>query len=113
MEVLMSTRPVVRTILAITSLAFLVGSTGSAQQSAARPVKGGADHKARQERPIKLGVSGGNATDVANGFCCSGTLGALVQKGGSRFILSNTHVFAGDFVNGGNGRTAKIGDDIN
>ena len=41
MEVLMSTRPVVRTLLAITSLAFLVGSTGSAQQSTAKPVKGG------------------------------------------------------------------------
>ena len=109
----MSTRPVVRTFLAITSLAFLVGSTGSAQQSAARPDKGGTDHKARQARPIKLGVSGGNATDLANGFCCSGTLGALVQKGNTKFILSNTHVFAGDFVNGGNGTTAKIGDDIN
>jgi hypothetical protein len=109
----MLTRPVVRTLLTITTLAFLVGSTGSAQQSTARPVKGGTDHKARQQRPIKLGVSGGNATDVANGFCCSGTLGALVQKGNTRFILSNTHVFAGDFVNGGNGRTAEIGDDIN
>ena len=109
----MSTRPVVRTVLAITSLAFLVGSTGSAQQSAARPVKGGADHKARQARPIALGVSGGNSGDLANGYCCSGTLGALVQKNGQQFILSNTHVFAGDWVVGGNGKVASVGDDIN
>jgi len=109
----MSTRPVVRTFLAITSLAFLVSSTGSAQQSAAKPVKGATSHKARQARPIALGVSGGNSTDTANGYCCSGTLGALVQKNGQQFILSNTHVFAGDWVNGGNGRVASVGDDIN
>jgi hypothetical protein len=110
----MSTRPVVRTVLAITSLAFLVGSSGSAQQSAARPVKGGTDHKARQARPIKLGVSGGNARDLANGYCCSGTLGALVQdQSGNQFVLSNTHVFAGDFVLGGNNSKAAAGDDIN
>jgi hypothetical protein len=112
MEALMSTRPVVRTLLAITSLAFLVGSTGSAQQSAAKPSRG-ADHKARQERPIQLGVSGGNAGDIANGFCCSGTLGALVAKSGKQFILSNTHVLAGDSVLGGNGKFAAAGDDIN
>ena len=109
----MSTRPVVRTLLAITSLAFLVGSTGSAQQSTAKPVKAGVDHKARQARPIALGVSGGNSGDLANGYCCSGTLGALVQKGGQQFILSNTHVFAGDWVVGGNGKVATVGDDIN
>ena len=109
----MATRPVVRSVLAITSLAFLVGSTGNAQQSAAKPVKGGADHKARQERPISLGVSGGNSADTANGYCCSGTLGALVQKNGQQFILSNTHVFAGDWVVGGNGKVATVGDDIN
>ena len=55
------------------------------------------DHKARQTRPIQLGVSGGNASDTANGFCCSGTLGALVTARPARqYILSNTHVFAGD-----------------
>jgi hypothetical protein len=113
MEVSMSTRPVVRSLLAITSLAFLVGSTGSAQQSTGKPVKAGTDHKARQARPIALGVSGGNAGDSANGYCCSGTLGALVQKGGQQFILSNTHVFAGDWVVGGNGKVAAVGDDIN
>src|SRR4030095_9191479 len=63
-----------------------------------------ADHTARQPRPIALGVSGGNASDIANGFCCSGTLGALVTDGQRQFILSNTHVFAGDAALGGNGK---------
>ena len=74
---------------------------------------GGTSHTARQTPPIQLGTSGGNATDLANGFCCSGTLGALVTKGGTQYILSNSHVFAGDVVSGGNGRTVQIGDDVN
>jgi len=72
------------------------------------------DHKARQERPIQLGVSGGNAYDLANGYCCSGTLGALVTKGGKYYILSNTHVFAHDMVSSaGDPDVAEIGDPIN
>jgi hypothetical protein len=106
-------RSPVRLLLALSTAALLLTTTGSAQQATARPARGGADHKARQARPIQLGVSGGNANDTANGFCCSGTLGALVQRGGTQFILSNTHVFAGDTVNGGNGEVARVGDDIN
>ena len=68
------------------------------------------DPKARQERPIQLGVSGGNATDIANGFCCSGTLGALVENATGQFILSNSHVFAGDIAGADQ---AEIGDPIN
>lgn len=73
---------------------------------------GGVSHTAKQTAPIQLGTSGGNVTDLANGYCCSGTLGALVQKGGTQYILSNSHVFAGDVVNGGNGRVSTLGDDI-
>jgi hypothetical protein len=40
-------------------------------------------------------------------------LGALVQAGGIQYILSNTHVFAGDTVEGGNGIVAQVGDPIN
>jgi hypothetical protein len=109
----MNRASVLRSVLAVSTLALLLGSAGSAQHSAARPSRGGADHKARQERPIQLGVSGGNAGDLANGYCCSGTLGALVTDGQKQYILSNTHVFAGDAVNGGNGKTATVGDDIN
>ena len=74
---------------------------------------GGSSHTAKQTPPIQLGTSGGNVNDIANGFCCSGTLGALVAKGGTQYILSNSHVFAGDVVSGGNGRVAQIGDDVN
>lgn len=50
------------------------------------------DHKARQPRPIRLGVSGINIEEV----CSAGTLGSLVKKIGKRrkFILSNNHVLA-------------------
>ena len=84
---------------------------GSAQRGGGPPNKR-PDHTARQARPIALGVSGGNASDIANGFCCSGTLGALVTDGQKQFILSNTHVFAGDVALGGNNRIAKVGDDV-
>ena len=52
----------------------------------------------RQRRPISLGTSGGNVFDIAaqpsGTFCCSGTLGALVEKNGTLFVLSNNHVLA-------------------
>lgn len=74
---------------------------------------GGVSHTARQTPPIQLGTSGGNVNDVANGYCCSGTLGALVHIGNTQYILSNSHVFSGDVVSGGNNHVATIGDDIN
>lgn len=96
---------------AILSLAMLVPVVA---QRGGGPGGGGGtpkpDHKARQLRPIALGVSGGNATDTANGYCCSGTLGALVQNGQGQFILSNSHVFAHD-VEGA--EVAQIGNPIN
>lgn len=70
-------------------------------------------HKTRQTRPIQLGVSGGNAKDLANGYCCSGTLGSLVTKNGVQYLLSNSHVFAHDIVaSSGDPDKAKIGDPI-
>jgi hypothetical protein len=47
-----------------------------------------------QARPISLGTSGGNVNDISHAFCCSGTLGSLVTKGGVQYILSNNHVLA-------------------
>jgi len=73
---------------------------------------GGVDHKAKQTPPIKMGTSGGWRHDLANGYCCGGTLGALIQVGGQTRILSNYHVFEMDIVNGGNGRRAQNGDPI-
>jgi hypothetical protein len=55
-----------------------------------------------QNPPIKLGTSGGNATDKTTTtdkttgkteiFCCSGTLGSLISRGGTFYVLSNNHV---------------------
>src|SRR5215471_733995 len=50
------------------------------------------DQHLAQTTPVKMGTSGGNANDINGTFCCSGTLGALIQRGGSFFILSNNHV---------------------
>ncbi len=78
-----------------------------------RSTGGGTSHTAKQTPPIQLGTSGGNVNDISNGFCCSGTLGSLVTKGGTQYILSNSHVFDGDVVSGGNGRVSQIGDQVN
>ncbi len=73
---------------------------------------GGVSHKAKQTPPIQLGTSGGWRYDLANGYCCGGTLGSLIQKGGTQYILSNYHVLYADIVNGGNNRTAQAGDPV-
>ena len=59
----------------------------------------------RQTRPIKLGTSGGNINDASRRFCCSGTLGSLVTKGGVQYILSNNHVLA-------RSGSAAVGEDV-
>lgn len=76
----------------------------------ARP--GGGGHTARQTPPIQLGTSGGWTYDLANGYCCGGTLGSLVRIGSTQYILSNYHVLEADIVPGGNGRIAQTGDPI-
>jgi hypothetical protein len=63
---------------------------------------GGANHRVRN---LHLGVSGGNVNDISRRFCCSGTLGSLVQAGGIQYILSNNHVV-------GLAGKATAGDDI-
>lgn len=47
-----------------------------------------------QNLPIKLGTSGGNANNVNASECESGTLGSLVTRAGTQYILSNNHVLA-------------------
>jgi FG-GAP-like repeat len=69
-------------------------------------------YTARQTPPIRLGTSGGWAYDFANGYCCGGTLGALVRIGTTQYILSACHVLEGDIVAGGNNRIAQTGDSI-
>lgn len=62
-----------------------------------------------QPVPVNLGTSGGNANDSSTSgttiTCCSGTLGSLVERGGTQYILSNTHVLARSDI-------ATIGDPI-
>jgi hypothetical protein len=58
-----------------------------------------------EQRPIGMGVSGSNINDLSRLYCCSGTMGALVQDNGFQYILSNNHVIA--ITNQG-----RIGDDI-
>lgn len=71
-----------------------------------------AGNTAKQTPPISLGTSGGWRYDLANGYCCGGTLGSLVKIGTTQYILSNYHVFRADIVSGGNGRVATNGDPI-
>jgi hypothetical protein len=71
-----------------------------------------AGHAAKQTAPIQLGTSGGWSKDLANGYCCGGTLGSLISIGGVQYILSNYHVFEADIVPGGNGTVATNGDPI-
>src|SRR2546423_7400095 len=51
-----------------------------------------------QSGGVALGTSGGNAKDsIASGnkiTCCGGTLGSLIQRNGTQFILSANHVLA-------------------
>ncbi len=62
-----------------------------------------------QSIPIKLGTSGGNANDSSTQgnlvYCCGGTLGSLLQRNGTFYILSNNHVLA-------RSDSASIGDAI-
>lgn len=67
---------------------------------------------ATQTPPISLGTSGGWTYDMANRYCCGGTLGALVRIGTTQYILSAGHVLEGDIVLGGNRRVAQTSDPV-
>lgn len=69
-------------------------------------------HTAKQTPPIQLGTSGGWAKDLANGYCCGGTLGSLILKDGKQYVLSNYHVLEADILAGGNDTTAQPGDNV-
>ena len=82
---------------------------------AGKPGSGGGtgiSYTARQTAPIQLGTSGGWRSDLANGYCCGGTLGSLVQVNGIQYILSNYHVLEADIVTGGNNLIANTGDAV-
>lgn len=52
------------------------------------------NNQSAQALPIKLGTSGGNIDDKSGRYCCGGTLGSLLIRNGSYYILSNNHVLA-------------------
>jgi len=64
-----------------------------------------------QSAPVELGTSGGNGTDSISNpadhtiTCCGGTLGSLVTRGSTQYILSNNHVLA-------KSDTATVGDPV-
>src|SRR3954462_5884861 len=62
-------------------------------------------NRAVQPLPVEMGTSGGDIDDESTDFCCSGTLGALVNRGGANYILSASHAIA---ISG----AAKSGDPI-
>lgn len=95
----------------IEGIPVVIQVTGEIRAYKGKPGSG-VSHTAKQDPPIKLGTSGGWRYDLANGYCCGGTLGSLVQKGGKQYILSNWHVLMSDIVDGGNGRTAQAGDPV-
>jgi hypothetical protein len=73
---------------------------------------GGVSHTALQAPPVQLGTSGSWSHDLANGYCCGGTLGSLIQVNGVQYVMSNYHVFESDIVPGGNGIIATTGDPV-
>ena len=65
-----------------------------------------------QPLPIELGTSGGNVDNASKAFCCSGTLGSLVQdSSGNQYILSNNHVLA-DTARNANTGAPPFNDDV-
>jgi hypothetical protein len=69
-------------------------------------------HTKLYDRPIPLGVSGGNKNDIViygtTLKCCGGTLGCLVTKNYKYYILSNFHVLSNDIK----GKKSSVGDII-
>ena len=60
-----------------------------------KPTKQTCDNRDEFTPPIQMGVSGGNENDSSLHYCCSGTLGALVEDtSGNYYILSNNHILA-------------------
>ena len=92
----------------VTVTAIAQANTAATQSAAVLVVASNPNQQA-QDIPIKLGTSGGNANDSSTQagliHCCGGTLGSLVQRNGTYYILSNNHVLA-------RSDSASIGDSI-
>jgi hypothetical protein len=75
-------------------------SQSNASQSGTASVTIDPGNQNTQTGAIDLGTAGANSKDTTSNAaahtitCCSGTLGSLVTRAGSFFVLSNTHVLA-------------------
>jgi hypothetical protein len=84
----------VTTTATVTAISQVNSASGSATVTIV-PV-----NQQAQSGAIVLGTSGGNANDSTTNTsthtitCCGGTLGALIVRGGTQYILSNNHVLA-------------------
>jgi hypothetical protein len=92
----------------VTITALAQANTAVSQSAAVLIVSANANQVA-QSIPVKLGTSGSNANDTSTQanliYCCGGTLGSLVVRNGTYYILSNNHVLA-------RSDSASIGDPI-
>jgi len=73
-------------------------STANASNSGTATVTLDVPNQQAENSPVELGTSGSNAKDtITSGgktTCCGGTLGSLVTRGGTQYILSADHVLA-------------------
>ncbi|MFZ3246310.1 MAG: hypothetical protein WA185_14660 [Candidatus Acidiferrales bacterium] len=90
---------------AITTAVVTVVAQANTAISASEAVTLLTNNQQAQNLPIELGTSGGNANDKTVNECASGTLGSLVVRAGTQYILSNNHVLADE-------DTGSIGDAI-
>src|SRR6516162_9953391 len=92
----------------VTVTAVAAANTAVSKSAVVLVVAANANQQA-QAIPVKLGTSGGNTNDSSTQgnlvYCCGGTLGSLLQRNGTFYILSNNHVLA-------RSDSASIGDAI-
>lgn len=81
-----------------TTVTVTAVSQASASASGSTTVTLMPANRSAQPVPVNLGTSGGNGNDSSTSgntiTCCGGTLGSLVVRGGTQYILSNTHILA-------------------
>ena len=94
---------------AATTLTVIAVSQADLSASGSAAVTVLPENQNNQSGAVELGTSGGNVNDSNTSgqttVCCGGTLGSLVTRSGTQFILSNNHVLA-------RSDAAAIGDSI-
>src|SRR5438874_650845 len=82
----------------VTTAPVAVTAVANANSSGSATVTIFPSNQNLQAGPIAFGTSGGNQNDSSTSgntiTCCGGTLGSLVARGSTQYILSNNHVLA-------------------